>query len=30
VKDGKVRDQLVGAVPKPHIQKKLDAVSAQQ
>jgi thioredoxin 1 len=29
VKDGKVRDQLVGAVPKPHIQKKLDAVSAQ-
>jgi thioredoxin 1 len=30
VKDGKVRDQLVGAAPKPHIQKKLDAVSAQQ
>ena len=30
VKDGTVRDQLVGAVPKPHIQKKLDAVSAQQ
>lgn len=30
VKDGKVRDQLVGAVPKPNIQKKLDAVSAQQ
>ncbi len=30
VKDGKVRDQLVGAVPKPHIQKKLDAVAAAQ
>src|SRR5262247_3488061 len=29
LKDGKVRDQLVGAVPKPHIQKKLDAVAAQ-
>lgn len=30
VKDGKVRDQVVGAVPKPHFQQKLDAVSAQQ
>ena len=29
VKDGKVHDQLVGAVPKPHIQKKLEAVAAQ-
>lgn len=29
VKDGKVRDQLIGAVPKPQIQKKLDAVAAQ-
>ena len=29
VKDGKVRDQLIGAVPKPQIQKKLDAVTAQ-
>jgi thioredoxin 1 len=30
VKDGKVRDQLVGAVPKPQILKKLDAVAAAQ
>jgi len=30
VKDGKVRDQVVGAVPKAQIQKKLDAVSAQK
>ncbi len=29
VKDGKVRDQLIGAVPKTQIQKKLDAVTAQ-
>jgi thioredoxin 1 len=29
VKDGKVRDQLVGAVPKPQIQAKLAAVAAQ-
>ncbi|MGH7419100.1 MAG: thioredoxin [Candidatus Rokuibacteriota bacterium] len=29
VKDGKVRDQLIGAVPKPQIQKKLDEVTAQ-
>jgi thioredoxin 1 len=29
VKDGKVRDQLIGAVPKAQIQKKLDAVTAQ-
>jgi len=29
VKDGTVRDQLIGAVPKPQIQKKLDAVTAQ-
>src|SRR5215470_19059174 len=28
VKDGKVRDQVVGAVPKLQIQKKLDAVAA--
>jgi thioredoxin 1 len=27
VKDGKVRDQLIGAVPKPQIQAKLDAVA---
>jgi thioredoxin 1 len=30
VKDGKVRDQLIGAVPKPQIQKKLAAVAAAQ
>ena len=30
VKDGKVRDQVVGAVPKLQIQKKLDAVAAAQ
>jgi thioredoxin 1 len=29
VKDGKVRDQLVGAVPKPQIQAKLAAVASQ-
>jgi len=29
VKDGTVRDQLIGAVPKAQIQKTLDAVSAQ-
>ncbi|HEY7870751.1 MAG TPA: thioredoxin [Methylomirabilota bacterium] len=27
VKDGKVRDQLVGAVPKPQIQAKLAALA---
>ena len=27
VKDGKVRDQVVGAVPKPHIQAKLAALA---
>ena len=30
VKDGKVRDQVVGAVPRPQILKKLDAVAAAQ
>jgi thioredoxin 1 len=29
VKDGKVRDQVIGAVPKPQIQAKLAAVAAQ-
>jgi thioredoxin 1 len=29
VKDGKVRDQLIGAVPKSQIQKKLDSLTAQ-
>lgn len=29
VKDGKLRDQLIGAVPKPQIQAKLAAVAAQ-
>ncbi len=29
VKDGKVRDQLIGAVPKPQIQAKLAALAAQ-
>jgi thioredoxin 1 len=28
VKDGEVRDQVVGAVPKAHIQAKLDALAA--
>jgi len=28
VKDGKVQDQMVGAVPKPQIQAKLQAVSS--
>jgi thioredoxin 1 len=28
VKDGVVRDQVVGAVPKAHIQAKLDALAA--
>ena len=28
VKDGEVRDQVVGAVPKAHIQAKLDALGA--
>ena len=27
VKDGKVRDQVVGAVPKPEIQKKLSSLA---
>jgi thioredoxin 1 len=26
VKDGKVRDQAIGALPKPALQKKLDAI----
>jgi thioredoxin 1 len=29
VKDGKVQDQLIGAVPKPQIQAKLTAVSSK-
>jgi len=29
VKDGKVQDQMVGAVPKPQIQAKLQAVSSK-
>ena len=29
VKDGKVQDQLIGAVPKPQIQAKLQAVSSK-
>src|SRR6266404_6168293 len=29
VKDGKVQDQLIGAVPKPQIQAKLKAVSSK-
>jgi thioredoxin 1 len=29
VKDGKVQDQVIGAVPKPQIQAKLAAVSSQ-
>jgi thioredoxin 1 len=29
VKDGKVRDQLIGAVPKPQIQAKLNALASQ-
>ena len=29
VKDGKVQDQLIGAVPKPQIQTKLNAVSSK-
>jgi len=28
VKDGEVRDQVVGAVPKAHIQAKLEALGA--
>jgi len=28
VKDGEVRDQVVGAVPKAHIQAKLDGLAA--
>jgi thioredoxin 1 len=27
VKDGKVRDQAIGALPKPALQKKLDAIA---
>ena len=27
VKDGKVRDQVIGAVPKPEIQKKLSSLA---
>lgn len=27
VKDGKVRDQAIGALPKPAIQKKIDALA---
>jgi thioredoxin 1 len=27
VKDGKVRDQAIGALPKPALQKKLDAIT---
>ena len=29
VKDGKVQDQMIGAVPKPQIQAKLQAVSSK-
>ena len=29
VKDGKVQDQVIGAVPKPQIQAKLAAVSSK-
>ena len=29
VKDGKVQDQVIGAVPKPQIQAKLNAVSSK-